>query len=277
MTSFEDYRPLLFSIAYRMLGSVMEAEDMVQETYLRYSAIAPQHVTAPKSYLCKIITNLCLDHLKSAQAQREVYTGMWLPEPLLTDDMEQDDTISLAFLMLLERLSPAERAVFVLHEVFDYGYKEIAEMVGREEAACRQLLHRARQHIAAHRPRYSVNPDTHQSILNQFLAAVAEGDLDGLSNLLAEDAASASDGGGKVAAATRTVFGRGKVARFILGLVKRAGDMMTMRIANINGRAALILLFNDRPFGVLMIETDERHIQRIWIQVNPDKLTHLTQ
>jgi RNA polymerase sigma-70 factor, ECF subfamily len=205
METFETYRPLLFAIAYRMLGSAMEAEDIVQETYLRYQRASKDSIRQMKPFLTTILTRLCLDQLKSARAQRENYIGPWLPEPILTDDgalitPNKDDSISMAFLVLLENLSPPERAVFLLREVFDYDYPEIAQIIGKEEAACRQLFHRAKKHITEHRPRYKSSPEAHQQITLRFMQAITEGDVNGLVSLLADEVALWSDGGGKVGA-----------------------------------------------------------------------------
>ncbi|MBZ0300355.1 MAG: RNA polymerase sigma factor SigJ, partial [Anaerolineae bacterium] len=249
--TFEDYRPLLFSIAYRMLGSAMEAEDMVQETYLRYQTTTPETIQSHKALLTTIITRLCLDHLKSAQVQRETYIGPWLPEPVLTGrdgalltapgaHLSAFESISMAFLVLLESLSPLERAVFLLREVFDYDYADIARIVNREEVACRQLYSRAKKHVAAHRPRFEPSPEAHQRILTQFMHVVDAGDVAGLVDLLAEDVTWYSDGGGKIAAATRPLHGRDHVLRFLAGLIRLRRAGTTVTIEEVNGRAAII-------------------------------------
>src|SRR5262249_31056072 len=183
---FETYRPLMFSIAYRMLGSITEAEDIVQEAYLRYQAISPERIVSHKAFLSTVVTRLCLNHLELAKVQREAYIGPWLPEPVLTEiderltpghQAELHESLSMAYLVLLEQLTPTERAVFLLREVFDYDYQEIAAMVGKEEAACRQLLSRAKKHIAEHRPRFKPTPEAHRQILNHFIQAVGSGEL----------------------------------------------------------------------------------------------------
>lgn len=272
--AFENYRPLLFSIAYRMLGSAMEAEDIVQEAYLRYSAIAPETIRAPKAYLSKMITHLCLDQLKSAREQREQYIGPWLPEPLRTEPQPADaDTISTAFLVLLESLSPAERAVFLLHEVFDYEYGEIAEMLDKEEAACRQLFHRAKQHITANKPRFKPAPEAHRAILGKFLQAVGSGDMQGLVSLLAEDVVNYADGGGKVFAARHPIVGRENVARVILGVIKHlVHGELSIEVAPINGEDAIIVYIDGKIQSVMQLENDGEKIHAIRTIVNPDKL-----
>jgi len=221
---FEEYRPLMFSIAYRMLGSITEAEDIVQDAYLRYQAASPERIVSHKAYLSTVVTRLCLNHLELAKIQREAYIGPWLPEPALTDlderftpahQAEMHESVSMAFLVLLEQLTPAERAVFLLREVFDYDYAEVAAIVGKEEAACRQLLHRAKQHIADHRPRFKPTPEAHRQILTHFLQAVGSGELAGLLAMLADDVELWADGGGKARGAiTRPLRGRDAVARF---------------------------------------------------------------
>lgn len=284
MDEFESHRPWLFSIAYRMLGSVMEAEDAVQETYLRYRAANRADIREPRAFLTTIITRLCLDQLKSARAKREEYYGPWLPEPLVTDDsgpaghFSKLESLSMAFLVLLEQLTPTERAVFVLREVFDYSYAEIAEIVGRDEAACRQLLHRARQHIHAGRPRYEVSLDARRELLQRFLQAAEVGDMDQLEGMLRADVVTYSDGGGKVAAAPQPIYGREKVARFLKRLADLRQPGWTTELHEINGTPGILVR---RPTGdvvsVLTFDADTDGIRAIHIVANPDKLAHLTQ
>src|SRR5213592_576220 len=223
---YEELRPLLFSIAYRMVSSVSEAEDIVQEAFLRIHRVEAEgtKVDSPKAYLSAVVTRLSIDHLKSARARREQYVGQWLPEPLLTDSApdaaaqaETADSLSMAFLVLLESLTPVERAVFLLRETFGYGYDEIASMVGRSEANCRQIAVRARKQIEARRPRFEASPHGRDEITSKFMDACATGDLKELVDLLADDIVLWSDGGGKVRAAHRPISGREAVARFVLG------------------------------------------------------------
>jgi RNA polymerase sigma-70 factor, ECF subfamily len=282
METFENYRPMLFGIAYRMLGSVMEAEDMVQEAYLRFQATPPETIRAPKAFLATVVTRLCLDHLKSAQEKRTTYYGPWLPEPLSTVDappqkMIERESISMAFLVLLESLSPAERAVFLLHEVFDYEYAEIAQMVDKEEATCRQLLHRAKKHISEHRPRFQSSPEVHQEILGKFLMAAGSGDMEGLTHLLAEDVATYADGGGKVYAAPRPTVGRELVARLIMGLSKQAlKGGYSFEIGQFNGQPGLVYRKDGHIENVLLLEISDGLIRNIRNIANPDKLKHLS-
>src|SRR5215204_5838666 len=215
--TFKRLRPLSFSIAYRMLGSVAEAEDVVQEGLLRlHRAEGVEH---PKAFLATVTTRLAIDQLRSARARRETYPGPWLPEPIVTDSRPDDDSVSMALLVTLERLSPVERAVFLLHDVFDYGYEEIAEIVGKSRDNCRQLALRARRHIEAERPRFDPSREARAA---RFFAAIRDGDLEGLVALLAEDAIATGDGGGKAAARSTPLHGAEKIARFMLGLARLA-------------------------------------------------------
>ena len=278
---FERLRPLLFSIAYRILGSVSEAEDAVQETWLRYAA-SPTQPASAKAFLSAAVTRVSIDVLRSARVRREEYVGQWLPEPLLTDpyqDPERSaqlaDSVSMAALLLLERLSPLERAVFVLREVFGFGFPEVASAVGRSEAACRQLFSRARAHIADHRPRFDARPDEHRRLVEQFMRAARTGDVDGLAGLLAEDATLWADGGGKVpGAALRPLHGRSQVARFVAGVTARLAPAgATYTVAGVNGRPALLVRRADgHPVVVVCIEVERSHIRTVWAIGNPDKL-----
>jgi RNA polymerase sigma-70 factor, ECF subfamily len=281
--SFETYRPQLFAIAYRMLGSAMDAEDIVQETYLRYQSMQPERITSHKALLTTILTRLCLNQLQSARTQREMYLGPWLPEPLLTAnhpelvDPEQRisdlESISVAFLVLLERLQPVERAVFLLREVFDYDYPEIAEMVGKSEPACRQLFSRAKKHLTEHRPRFQPSPEKHRQILDSFLEAVEIGELGRLMGLLAEDVTLWVDGGGKVKqAAIRPIRTRESVARFLLGTRRFAPEGFRFEMAEVNGQSALIFRADGQAFLVLTIELKTEYIHAIRIVANPEKL-----
>lgn len=282
MDEFEAHRPLLFGIAYRMLGSVMEAEDIVQEAYLRFRSAPADEVRSARAYLCAIVTRLCLDHLKSARAQRETYIGPWLPAPLLTDTAgpaghaELTDSLSIAFMLLLETLTPAERAVFLLREVFDFSYGEIAAIVGKEEAACRQLLHRARQRVRDRRPRFDTSAQAHEAILQRFLHAAETGDLTALLDLMTEDVVAVSDGGGKVAASRYPLAGRDRVARLVRGLPRLAPPGVGVEIASINGEPAIVIRFaNGDAYGVISADLRDGKIAALHFILNPDKLAHL--
>jgi RNA polymerase sigma-70 factor (ECF subfamily) len=284
--SFESYRTYLFAIAYRMLGSAMDAEDMVQETYLRFQATPPETIRSLKAYLTTILTRLCMDQLQLAYRKREQYVGPWLPEPILTAEtaetgdpekrVDMQESISLAFLMLLEQLQPFERAVFLLREVFAYEFAEIAPILGKSEAACRRSFSRAKLHLQAHRPRFPASPDTHRQLLTGFLRAVQIGDMAALTGMLAEEVTLWADGGGKAkGAATRPVVGRDSVARFILGTKRLWPENAHVELGNVNGQTALIIHVGDQAFSLLTIDVDEGHVQTIWIMANPEKLAQV--
>jgi RNA polymerase sigma-70 factor (ECF subfamily) len=277
--TFDAQRRLLFGIAYRMLGSVQDAEDVVQETFLRWQQASTADVRSPKAYLSTIVTRLCIDQLRSARAQRETYIGPWLPEPLITQgtlDMDEGlaraDSLSMAFLVLLERLNPIERAAFLLRDVFDYEYAEIAGVLEKTEANCRQMVRRARQHVAEHRQRFEATPEQVASLAQRFLAATANGDLDGLLELLAADATLWSDGGGKVAAALNPIYGAAKVARFFIGLGRKFPPHFTLRTARVNGGPGVIVYDGARAYAVICPEIVDGQITAFRIVNNPDKL-----
>ena len=287
--SFESYRSYLFAIAYRMLGSAMDAEDMVQETWVRYQATTPETIRALKAWLTTVITRLCIDQLQLAHRKREQYIGPWLPEPILTPEAEAmaeagnperrvdlQESVSLAFLVLLEQLQPFERAVFLLREVFGYEFAEIASMLGKTEAACRRSFIRAKLHLQQHRPRFPASPDTHQRLLTGFFQAAQGGDMTTLTGMLAEEVTLWADGGGKArGAATRPVVGRDAVTRFILGTRRFWPEGARVEIEEVNGQAALVVHVGDHAFSVLTIEAEQGRIQTIRILANPEKLTHV--
>jgi RNA polymerase sigma-70 factor (ECF subfamily) len=280
--TFTQYRPLMFSIAYKMLGSVREAEDIVQDAFLRWRESVGEEIRSPKSYLATIVTRLSIDRLRSAQLQRESYIGPWLPEPLITekgkstaDIVSKAEHVSMAFLVLLESLSPIERAVFLLREVFDYDYSEIAEIVGKNEANCRQLFRRAKQRIDAGQSRFNPPPEKQQEMVQQFINTIATGDLPGLINLLSVDISLKSDGGGKVAAARKPVLGSEKVAAFLLNLARRAPEDYSLQATWINGRFGIINYFGRLPQSVFSFELEGDQIKAIYATVNPDKLINI--
>ena len=285
--AFEELRPRAFAIAYRMLGSVSEAEDVVQEAYLRlYRAEQEgERIESPRAYLSTVVTRLAIDVLRSARSRRETYVGEWLPEPLLADPeadparhAEVADTLSLAFLVLLENLSPEQRAVFLLREVFDYPYDRIAEIVDKTEANVRQINVRARRHVDDGRMRFDASREQRDQLADRFFAAAQEGDLPALEALLAEDVELHGDGGGKVPALARALFGRSRVARTLRNWM-RAGARMThmdMRRVEVNSQPGALLLDGDgRVFGVMALDIADGQIQGIRSIVNPDKLAHL--
>ena len=283
----EELRPRAFAIAYRMLGSVSDAEDVVQEGLLRLHRVleSGEEIEVPEAYLATIVTRLGIDRLRSAQVRRETYVGEWLPEPVVTggpDDpatqAEMSDSLSLAFLVLLERLSPEQRAVFLLREVFDYDYEAIAEIVGKSEAACRQLAVRARRHVEQDRPRFEASHQEHDELAHRFMTATETGDLDGLEALLAHDVALHGDGGGKARALAHPLFGRGRVARAVLRTMQvfRGIEGLSIRPAEVNGDAgALGLDGQQRVLFVLSFDIADGQIQGIRSIINPDKLHHL--
>jgi RNA polymerase sigma-70 factor (ECF subfamily) len=271
------HRPLLFSIAYRMLGSVMDAEDVVQEAYLRWQRAPQAEVRSPKAYLSAVVTRLCIDQLRSARARREGYIGPWLPEPLPTkpapDAALLDESLSMAFLVLLESLNPTGRAVFLLREVFDYDYGEVSRLVDKSEENCRQIARRARQSVAARRPRFESSPEQEERLMGSFLEAYFGGDMGGLLALLSEDVTLWSDGGGKTRAALNPIHGADKVARFFSRILRKAPAGFVVRRASINGRPGLIGYFEDgRPQSVATFDVAEVSIRAIRLVVNPEKL-----
>ncbi len=277
---FERHRSLLFSIAYRMVGGVADAEDVVQEAYLRWQEVSEAEVRSPRSYLSAVVTRLSIDRLRSARAWREEYLGPWLPEPLLSDRSEEvatdpaefDETLSMAFMVLLESLNPVERAVFLLREVFDYDYPEISRIVGKSEGNCRQILRRARQSVAARRPRFERSPEQEERLTRQFVQACISGDMDGLLGLLSEDVTLWSDGGGKVAAAPYPIHGPERVARFLLGVLRTVPPDFFASPARVNGGPGVVGYVEGHPTGVIALDIAEGRLRGVRIVVNPEKL-----
>jgi RNA polymerase sigma-70 factor (ECF subfamily) len=284
---FEDLRPLLFSIAYRILGSVSEAEDAVQETWLRYQASTTPPLSL-KSFLSAVVTRVSIDVLRSARVRRETYVGHWLPEPLLTDSestaytdpehaAELADSLSMAALLVLERLSPEQRAVFVLHDVFGFPFAEIAGIVGKSEAACRQLASRARRHMDEERPRFDVDRRERDELAARFFDALTTGDVDALRKLLAADVEVYGDGGGKAPQWMRVVVGVDKVARMFAGLGQRfAGSGLQVEAHEVNGQPGAVLRDAEgRVINVLALDVLDGRIQVVRSVINPDKLHHI--
>ncbi len=286
MESFETYRSYLFAIAYRMLGSAMDAEDMVQETYLRYQSTPPETIHSLKAYLTTILTRLCMDQLQLARRKRELYVGPWLPEPILTTEtaetgdpekrVEMEESISLAFLVLLEQLQPFERAVFLLREVFAYEFAEIATMLDKSEAACRRSFSRAKLHLREHRPRFPASPQIHRQLLSGYFQAVQKGEMAPLMNLLSENVILWTDGGGKTkTAALRPIIGRDAVARMSLGTKRFWPENYRVELEEVNGQTALIIRAGEKAFSVLTIDVAEGQIQTIRVIANPEKLARV--
>jgi RNA polymerase sigma-70 factor (ECF subfamily) len=282
--TFERYRPLLFSIAYRMLGSAMEAEDMVQEAYLRYEQAQREDIQSPKAYLSTIVTRLCLDHLKAAKTQREDYVGTWLPEPLPTESassavVSEHESISMAFLVLLESLSPIERAIFLLRDVFDYRYTEIAGMVGKSEANCRRYYHLAKQYLWERRPRFEPCSDEQNKLVESFLEAAQSGNVEDLTHMLTEEAVFYGDGGGKAPAAKQPIIGREAVIRFLsLGIFRLLPPETRIERVEVNGAPSLLFWgADDRLYFVMNFTIVNRQINSIRNILNPDKLAYIRQ
>ena len=288
--SFETYRTYLFAIAYRMLGSAMDAEDMVQETYLRYLSTPKDSITSLKAFLTTIISRLCVDQLHLARRTREQYLGTWLPEPIITagnlqvsspeERVDREESISMAFLLVMEQLQPVERAVFLLREVFEYDYADIASFLGKSEVACRQWFSRAKKHLANHRPRFTAPPETQRRMLISFQQALQAGEMTPLMNMLAEDVTFWADGGGKVkGVAISQLFGRDEVVRFILSNspIFRSTLPVDSRVelAEVNGQPALVTRSGERAFAVLTIDMEAEQIKAIRFVANPDKLAHI--
>src|SRR5688572_8676842 len=285
---FDALRPSAFAIAYRMLGSVSEAEDAVQEGFLRLHRASAhgERIESPRAYLSTVVSRLSLDHLRSAGVRRETYVGEWLPEPLVAsadDDparrAEMADSLSLAFLVLLESLSPEQRAAFLLHEVFDEPYRRIAEIIGTSEQNARQLATRARQHVDERRPRFEASREQRDQLATSFFAAVEDGDLEGLEELLAHDVVLHGDGGGKAPAIARALHGRAKVARTLIKGWRHADTRvsgLTARRQEVNGQPGALLLDREgRLIDVVILDVAEGQIQGVNSIVNPDKLRHL--
>ncbi len=286
---FAAERDHLFAIAYRMLGSVQDAEDVLQEAFVRLHRTGLATIESPGAWLTTVVTRLALSQLQSARRTRETYVGPWLPEPLLTTDAtaardpaEMADSLSIAFLTLLERLTPRERAVFLLRDVFGYEYREIARMVELGEANCRQILHRARTRLREDRQRFTADPKTHRALLEGFVRAVSQGDVDGVVALLARDAVLWADGGGRVRlAARRPVRGAEAVARFLVSVSRKAeafglrGDLSRPTV--VNGRVAMLTTVGGDPLRLLSIDVQEGRIAGVYVVANPDKLRALAR
>ncbi|MGW0942445.1 RNA polymerase sigma-70 factor [Streptomyces sp. NPDC002623] len=278
--AFVAHRNLLFTVAYEMLGSVADAEDVLQETWLRWVKVDLAQVRDQRSYLVRITTRQALNRLRTLQRRKEAYVGPWLPEPLLTapdvaEDVELSENLSLALMLVLESLSPIERAVFVLHEVFDFGYDDIAAVIDKSPSAARQIAYRARQHVDARRPRTPVSPEETRAALESFQSALATGDLQGLLDLLAPDVVFVSDGGGLKLAALRPVVGADKVLRYMAGSVAKADGAFTSEPTTINGNPGLVLRVDGVIDGVLAFRVDDARVTGLYYVRNPEKLTHV--
>ncbi|MET8449309.1 RNA polymerase sigma-70 factor [Streptomyces sp. NPDC005209] len=282
---FEEHRPVLMGVAYRMLGRVADAEDVVQDAWLRWSGADHGQVREPRGYLVRVTTRLAIDRLRQIRTRGEAYVGPWLPEPYVTDfgDTVPDaaeravlaDSVSLAVLVVMESLSPLERAVFVLREAFGYPYADIAAVLDRGEAAVRQLAGRARRHVEERRPRYEVDPAERRDLTERFLAAAAEGDLDGLMSLLAPDVRLVGDSGGKAKAPVRILETADKVGRFVIGAARKDAPGLSFRFVEVNGGFAVLALAADKPDSVLQLDVADGVVRAVYIMRNPDRLGSL--
>ncbi len=276
---FERHRPRLFGIAYRMLGSRSDAEDVLQDAYLRWQRGTSEELRSPEAWLVTTVTRLCIDRLRAARAQREQYVGPWLPEPLIGDTAPAADTraelsssLSIAFLVVLEQLEPDERAAFLLHDVFDTDYAEIAEILGKSAAACRQVVSRARKRVRGRRPRAQVTDAARRLVLERFANAIQMQDKAALLELVAEQASWTSDGGGRARAALKAIRGRERVVRFALGVLGRHADKFAFEMTAVNGEPALAVRAEGKLFSVITVRTDGMRILDVYTVLNPDKL-----
>jgi RNA polymerase sigma-70 factor (ECF subfamily) len=276
--AFEEWRPLLFGIAYRMLGSAADAEDMVQEASIRWLRRGDEPVRSVRAYLVTVVTRLCIDQLESAHATRVSYTGPWLPEPVVVEEsaaVEQADSLSMAFLVLLEELTPPERAAYLLHDVFGYTFEEVARSLGRTPVSCRQLASRARQRIDQRRHRFDADLRHGRELTDRFLEACATGDLSALLSILSEDVVVWTDGGGKARAAMRPVVGAARSSRFLLNVAKRVQGVP--RGVILNGQPAAVLVDGEAVVGAIVLDILEGRIVGVRVVTNPDKLVRLSE
>ncbi len=284
--AFETHRAHLTGLAYRMLGAVSEAEDIVQDAYLRWVRADPNEIRDPRAFLSKVVTRLCLDHWKTARSRRERYVGTWLPEPVANPEgwnareaSERADDLAMALMMALERLSPLERAAYLLHDIFGLGYDRIAQTLDRAEPTCRQLTARARDHIRHARPRFPIPAEEGAKLTAAFFTAAWDGDADELERLLAEDVILHADGGGKKAAALVPIVGRDRVKRFFLGLAKKPNRSGYQRVepAQLNGQPGLILIEDDGTPSAVTLDFAEGQVTAIYFLRNPEKMAHLVR
>jgi RNA polymerase sigma-70 factor, ECF subfamily len=279
--SFELHRARLFGIAYRMLGSVDDANDLVQETYLRWHRADIAEIRTPEAWLVAVTTRMSIDRLRHSAAERERYVGHWLPEPFVAPPQPADrraelaSDLSMAFLVLLERLSPEERAAFLLREVFDADYAEIARVLERSEPACRQMVHRARERVRTERTRFPVAPETRERLVGRFLEALRSEDRESLLALVAPDATWTADGGGRVSAARRVITGGDRIVRMLLGIERKWGALVRYEIARINGEPAVLTLAGDQLFSTTSIDTDGERLTGFYRMLNPEKLRNV--
>lgn len=280
---FQELRRRLFGIAYRMIGTTADAEDVIQEAYLRWHQADTTDIRSAEAWLVSVVTRLSIDKLRKASVEREKYTGQWLPEPLIAstsptpeEKLENASNLSMAYMMLLERLTPVERAAFLLHDVFDCAYPLIANILRKSEAACRQVVHRARQRVRSGQSRFKASDAARRSLINQFMAAADAGDDVALLSLFAKDATLTSDGGGVVPAARKVVHGRSRIARLYLLLTKKLGPRLRKEVLTINGEPGLAMYLDGAPLATVSFETDGESITALYTVLNPQKLHGLS-
>lgn len=280
--TFEDHRPMLTRLAYRMLGSLPDADDVVQDAYLRWTQDDRAAVRSPRAYLSAVVTRLCIDRRQSFEERKKTYIGPWLPDPIVegvtidpSERLEAAESVSMALLLVLESLSPVERAAFLLRRVFDYDYGGIAEILGKTETNCRQLVSRAEGHLHQKRPRFEPRPEEAERLTSAFLAACSGGDMQGLLDILTPDAVLLSDGGGKAAAALAPVVGADRIARFFLGVLKKAPAGLKIRQVRVNGQPGLLLTVDGQVIQVMTFDVDQGRIAACYIVRNPDKLARV--
>ena len=276
---FNGYRARLFGIAYRMLGSRVDSEDILQETYLRWIESKPSELRSTEAWLATVVTRLCIDRLRSAKTEREAYTGSWLPEPLVSPGplspdltLELASDISIAFLTVLERLAPEERAAFLLHEVFDFAYAEISRIIGKNQAACRQIVHRAKQRVQEDRPRFSISREAHGQLLEKFIEVASSGRREHIVNFLADEVRVTTDGGGKVSSFRKVLQGSDRVARFYAGLSRKFAGRFVYRLVEINGEPGLLRYVDGKLESAQSFVINGTQICEIYIVRNPEKL-----
>jgi RNA polymerase sigma-70 factor, ECF subfamily len=279
---FEENRHVLFRLAYRMLGSQSDADDVMQEAYLRWTKVSRDTVKSPRSYLHSIVTHLCIDQRKTIDERKQTYVGPWLPEPIVEaaatverDSVEAAESVSMALLLILESLSPAERAAYLLRRIFDYPYEEISEILGKPEPGCRQLVSRAETRILEKRPRFEADPAKVEQLTESFIQACSTGDLAGLVEILAEDAVLYSDGGGKVAAALAPIRGADHIARFFLGILKKAPPGVEYRLVRVNGQPGLLAVLHGEAVNLLTFDVVDGRIATCFVVRNPEKLARV--
>jgi RNA polymerase sigma-70 factor (ECF subfamily) len=279
---FEEHRPVLARLAYRMLGSLSDADDVLQEAYLRWAGDSREAVQSPRAYLLTIVTRLCIDQRQSIEARKMTYVGPWLPEPVVEsvesspgEPLETAESVSMALLLVLESLSPVERAAYLLRKIFDYDYDVIAQILERSEPSCRQIVSRAEQRIHSQRPRFDPDPAHAERLTDAFLEACSTGDLNGLVQILANDAVLYSDGGGKAAAALAPIRGADKIARFMLGIMKKAPASMKVRRVRVNGQTGLVITVEGQLVQVLTLDVADGRIVNCFVVRNPDKLARV--